>query len=136
MNTLIGEEFRQLSGGEKQLLGLARALLKNPTILIIDEGLNALDIESENMIFTTLQNYAKQGAVLIITHNIKIILKTDYLYVLSKGQIIQEGLPIEMIDDPAYFGTKVKREWFTSFPQNLNHTDLKNIVKAGERFKI
>ena len=119
LNTLVGEEFRQLSGGEKQLIGLARALLTNPSLVIIDEGVNALDIESENIIFNVLQRYARRNAILIITHNIKIILKTDFLYVLDKGQIVQKGVPREMIGGPAYFSSVAGKEWLASFPSGF-----------------
>jgi ATP-binding cassette subfamily B protein len=133
MNTLIGDEYRQLSGGEKQLLGLARALLTQPALIIIDEGFNALDIESENLVFSVLHRYARQQAALIITHNIKIVLKTDYLYVLDKGQIVQEGVPQEMINSQGFFSSTVKGEWLRSFyPMHLKLGDLGYLPVYGE----
>lgn len=101
--TRIGEDGRILSGGEKQMVGLARALFDRPEILIIDEGLTALDREIETLIFTILSQYAKNHAVLINTHNLRIILKTDYLYVLNNGIIVQHGIPAQLLHSEGYF---------------------------------
>jgi ABC-type multidrug transport system fused ATPase/permease subunit len=120
MHTLIGEEYRQLSGGEKQFIGLARALLSSPSLLIVDEAFNALDIECENLFFTVLQHYAYHQAALIITHNIKIILKTDYVYVLDQGKIVQEGKPAEILSKPGLFSEAFKKAWLVSLPPWLN----------------
>lgn len=103
MYTLVGESNRQLSGGEKQMLGLARALLDYPKILIIDEGLNAVDIEIENLIFKILSHYVINHAVLINTHNLRVIRKCDYLYVMKDGKIVQQGSPNEMLENEGYF---------------------------------
>jgi len=101
--TRIGEDGRILSGGEKQMVGLARALFDRPEILIIDEGLTALDREIETLIFTILFQYAKNHAVLINTHNLRNILKTDYLYVMKNGSIIQHGVPDHLLQSEGYF---------------------------------
>jgi ATP-binding cassette subfamily B protein len=99
----IGEDGRILSGGEKQVLGLARALYDSPEILVIDEGLTALDREIETLIFSILSEYAKNNAVLISTHALRIILKTDYLYILKNGGIIQQGNPEHLLRSKGYF---------------------------------
>jgi ATP-binding cassette subfamily B protein len=101
--TRVGEDGRILSGGEKQMVGLARALFDQPEILIIDEGLTALDREIETMIFSILTEYAKTHSVLINTHNFRIIMKTDYLYVLKNGIIVQEGRPKQLIKNAGLF---------------------------------
>jgi ATP-binding cassette subfamily B protein len=101
--TRVGEDGRILSGGEKQMVGLARALFNRPEILIIDEGLTALDREIESMIFSILLKYAKTHSVLINTHNLRIIMKTDYLYVLKNGFIIQEGEPNHLFKKEGFF---------------------------------
>ena len=101
--TLIGESNRHLSGGEKQMLGLARALLNYPEILIIDEGINAIDIEIEKYIFRMLTKYVTNHAVLINTHNLRVIKKCDYLYVMKEGRIIQKGTPNELLKKDGYF---------------------------------
>jgi len=103
--TRIGEDGRILSGGEKQVVGLARALFDSPEILIIDEGITSLDREVETLIFRTLSQYAQDHAVLINTHALRIILKTDYLYVMKNGSIIQEGDPEQLLRSEGYFKT-------------------------------
>jgi ABC-type multidrug transport system fused ATPase/permease subunit len=103
--TRIGEDGRLLSGGEKQIVGLARALYDNPDILIIDEGITALDREVETLIFRILSKYAQNHAVLISTHALRIILKTDYLYVVKNGSIIQEGDPHHLLKSEGYFNS-------------------------------
>lgn len=99
--TIIGEDGRELSGGEMQLISITRALLYKPEVLIIDEGLSGIDIEYEKIIFDVLKKYSETNAVLLITHNLYSIIKTDYVYVLSEGKISQQGRPRELI---SYFG--------------------------------
>ena len=101
--TRVGEDGRILSGGEKQMVGIARALFNQPEILIIDEGLTALDREIETAIFKILSQYSKEHSVLINTHNLRIIMKTDYLYVLKNGFIVQHGNPKRLIKNDGFF---------------------------------
>jgi len=123
--TLIGEEYRQLSAGEKQVMGLTRALVGLPSMIMVDEGFNALDMESENIIFSILRKHAQKNAVLIITHSIKIILKTDYVYALDSGKIVQKGAPSEILKEPGIFYSAFEKEWLCAFPsfrpKSLNH---------------
>jgi len=101
--TIIGEDGRELSGGEEQLISITRALFNNPKVLIIDEGLSGIDIELEKIIFDIIKNYAKENAVLLITHNLNSIMKTDFVYVLANGTILQKGSPQELISADGYF---------------------------------
>lgn len=101
--TILGEENRQLSGGEMQVLALIRALLEKPEVLIIDEGLSGIDMELEEMIFRVVKDYAENKAVFLITHNITSLLKTDYIYILKEKRIIEKGSPEELIEDKGYF---------------------------------
>lgn len=101
--TMLGEDGRELSGGELQLLSLTRALLNKPNILIIDEGLSGIDIEYERIIFDVLKKYSQSNCVLLITHNLHSILKTDFVYLLSEGSIVQKGRPEELISNPGHF---------------------------------
>jgi len=105
--TIIGEDGRELSGGEKQLISITRALFDKPEMLIIDEGLSGIDIELEKIIFDVIKNYAIENAVLLITHNLNSIMKTDFVYVLSDGTISQNGAPEELISIEGYF----KKMW-------------------------
>ena len=101
--TILGEDNRQLSGGEKQILGLIRALLEKPQVLIIDEGLNAIDIESESQIHNIIQIYAQNHLVLLISHNLKTILKAERINILDQGKIVQTGSAEELINNKGYF---------------------------------
>lgn len=95
--TLLGENSRKLSGGEMQMLGLLRALYDYPEILIIDEGFSAMDIEIENILFNTLKKYAEDHIVLNITHNLRIVLQTDYINILDQGSIVEKGPTTELL---------------------------------------
>ncbi len=103
--TLLGEDSRQLSGGEKQILGLIRALLENPKILIIDEGLSAIDVEMELLILNIVRNFARNHIVLLISHNLRTILKADHLYILHNGSIVQKGTPEELVKEEGCFNS-------------------------------
>ena len=95
--TLVGEEGRQLSGGEMQILALIRALVESPAVLILDEGISAIDVEIEHFIFKVVRDYSKNHAVLLITHNLQTIIKTDTVYLLEDGIITQSGPPHELL---------------------------------------
>jgi ATP-binding cassette, subfamily C, bacteriocin exporter len=101
--TLLGEEGRKLSGGETQLLGLARALYGHPQLLIIDEGFSAIDAELEQILAPIIRNYGRTHAVLLITHNIESLLKTDYVYLLQHGRIVEEGAPEALVVNDGFF---------------------------------
>jgi len=93
LKTPLGADGQDLSGGEKQILGLLRALYDRPAVLILDEGTNALDSDMEIRVFEILRNYAADHAVLLVTHNPAAVLRTDYLYILKDGKIIEQGVP-------------------------------------------
>jgi ABC-type bacteriocin/lantibiotic exporter with double-glycine peptidase domain len=101
--TIIGEDGREISGGEQQLISITRALLNKPKILIIDEGLSGIDIELEKIILDVLKKYSKENSVLLISHNLNSIMKTDFVYVLANGTISQQGKPQELILKKGYF---------------------------------
>lgn len=120
--TIIGEDGRELSGGEKQLISITRALLDNPKVLIIDEGLSGIDIELEKIIFDVIKDYSKENAVLLITHNMNSIMKTDFVYVLANGTISQKGTPQLLISTSGYFNKmwKMKEEIYSNKKVMIN----------------
>ena len=89
--TTVGERGLKLSGGEKQRVGIARTLLKNPPILLLDEATSALDTETEKEIRHALNNASEGRSVLTIAHRLSTIAHADRIIVLEKGSIIEMG---------------------------------------------
>lgn len=93
----IGDRGSKLSGGQRQRLSIARAVLKNPPILILDEATSALDTESERLVQDALSNLMKNRTSLIIAHRLSTILHADEIIVMSKGEIIERGTHLELL---------------------------------------
>jgi subfamily B ATP-binding cassette protein MsbA len=97
-NTIIGERGNKLSGGQKQRLSIARAVLKNPAIMILDEATSALDTESEKLVQDALENLMKNRTSLVIAHRLSTIKNADLILVLSKGEIVERGTHDELFE--------------------------------------
>lgn len=95
--TNIGDAGSKLSGGQKQRLSIARAVLKNPPIMVLDEATSALDTESERLVQNALENMMKHRTSIVIAHRLSTIQNADLIVVMQKGRIIEQGTHTELI---------------------------------------
>lgn len=97
IDTNIGDSGNKLSGGQKQRLSIARAVLKNPPIMILDEATSALDTESERLVQDALENMMKNRTSIVIAHRLSTIQNADLIVVMQKGEIVEQGTHAELL---------------------------------------
>ena len=102
-DTNIGDRGGRLSGGQRQRVSIARAILKNPPILILDEATSALDTESERLVQDALERLMKTRTTVAIAHRLSTIRNADEIYVLHEGKIVEKGRHEELLQLGGYY---------------------------------
>lgn len=97
-DSMIGERGTKISGGQKQRLSIARAILKNPAILILDEATSALDTESERLVQDAIDKLMQHRTVFVVAHRLSTVQHADRIVVLEKGRIVQTGHHLELVE--------------------------------------
>ena len=114
IHTNIGDSGNKLSGGQKQRLSIARAVLKNPPIMILDEATSALDTESEKFVQVALENMMQNRTSIIIAHRLSTIQKADKIVVMQKGKIVEQGTHDELLARNGMYSKLVLMQSFES----------------------
>lgn len=111
-NTNIGDRGCKLSGGQRQRISIARAILKNPPILILDEATSALDTESERLVQEALERLMKNRTTVVIAHRLSTIVNADKICVMHQGKIVEQGTHEELISLNGYYHKLVEMQKF------------------------
>ena len=96
-DTLIGDQGMRLSGGQRQRVALARTILRNPDILLLDEATNALDVETEKAFQIALDKYSHNRTVVVIAHRLSTVRAADQIIVMANGRVVEAGSPDQLI---------------------------------------
>ena len=109
-NTMIGERGVTLSGGQKQRISIARALIKDPSLVIFDDCLSAVDARTEKEIIGNLNEYLQDKTAIIITHRIFSLFNFDKIVVLDEGSIVEEGTHQQLLAQNGYYAGLYARQ--------------------------
>lgn len=124
-DTILGERGTYLSGGQRQRLSIARAIIKNPDVLIFDEATSNLDVTSEREVYETMMDVSKGKTVIMITHNVHEVMNSDKVIVLSNGKVVEEGKPIELLNK--------KGEFYKMFKEQINEENIFARMKQNSK---
>jgi ATP-binding cassette subfamily B protein/subfamily B ATP-binding cassette protein MsbA len=129
IDTLVGERGFMLSGGQRQRLAIARALLRQPAVLILDEATSALDTNAEQAVQATLDSIVSSGTRLIIAHRLSTIKNADQIVVLDHGRIVESGSHSELLDRNGLYATLWLKQSGGSEPATVNPARLISPVR-------
>ncbi|MGE7604166.1 ABC transporter ATP-binding protein [Peribacillus sp. NPDC097675] len=110
LETLVGEKGVALSGGQKQRISIARALIKNPEILVLDDSLSAVDAKTETTIINNIQNERAGKTTIITTHRLSAVQHADHIIVLDSGSIIEEGTHGSLLQQDGWYKEQYERQ--------------------------
>ncbi len=110
-DTIVGERGIKLSGGQRQRIAIARAVLKNPAVLVLDEATSALDNESERLVEAALERLLVGRTTLIIAHRLSTVQRADRLVVLDGGRIVEEGTHAELLQHGGIYSRLFQMQW-------------------------
>ena len=110
LNTLVGEKGISLSGGQKQRISIARALIRDPEILIMDDSLSAVDAKTESAIIKNIQEIREHKTTIIVTHRLSAIMHADWIIVLEDGKIVEEGTHEQLISKEGWYKEQQDRQ--------------------------
>ena len=99
LETRVGERGIKLSGGQRQRIAIARAILKDPAILVLDEATSSLDSESERLVQDALDKLMENRTTIIIAHRLATVRKADRIFVIQQGKITEEGSHLDLLDE-------------------------------------
>ncbi|TRM86345.1 DUF1854 domain-containing protein, partial [Sulfolobus sp. E3] len=133
-DTILGERGTYLSGGQRQRLSIARAIIKNPDVLIFDEATSNLDVISEREVYEAMINVSQGKTVILITHNVHEVMNADKVIVLDKGKIVEEGTPRDLLSKKSAFYEMFKDQIneeniFTKAKEKRNREDQLRVVR-------
>jgi ATP-binding cassette subfamily B protein len=122
-DTMVGDRGVRLSGGECQRVALARAVLRKPELLVLDEATSSLDTSSERLIQQAIEMVAKETTVLVIAHRLSTIVNADYVYVLERGRVVEEGTYQTLVQQNGLFARMTQMQLLGTPPETAERTE-------------
>jgi ATP-binding cassette subfamily B protein len=122
-DTIVGERGYRLSGGEKQRLAIARAILKDPRLLILDEATSALDTTSERIVQRALHRLMAGRTTIAIAHRLSTILAADVIFVLDRGRLVEQGPHAELLEQNGLYAELYHAQFHPAGPRALSERE-------------